>query len=462
MSNPQGRQKIQVNRFQILFTKKKLTAYGGYSLLAKFFEKIGLHTFFEHAIPIVETSPNALGLYPKALAFILMLFSGGKRFAHLLYLGESKDVMAGLFGVKRLPEAPTTLTRFFGKLCSWKKVASFQECLWEFLMRWIPWKKLQTEDLSFDSHVCIRYGKQEGAKKGYNPKKPGRPTHHPILAFLNRGRYVVNLWNRSGNASSANNAVAFLEETLRRLGERLKVRTVFADSGFYQLPFLQALEQFGKTYIVAVTFHQVIQKVFFSEKLSWNEVAPGIEMAEFSFRHDKWDKERRYFVIRERCRKDKPMLGKQLSIFPEQELSKNYRYRAYVTSSGEDVKALWDRYRPRADDENRIKELVEDFGFNGFCLNSFYATEAAMLTLCLMYNLFNLFRHEILSESESTERASTVRYQYWVIPAITGQNGNQPLLRLGIVSAKVRAKMRYLFSRLEHVFSGRETQLQCN
>lgn len=457
-----GSQKIQVNRFQILFTKKKLTAYGGFSLLAKFFEKIGLHAFFEQAIPIVEVSPRALGLYPKALAFILMLFAGGKRFSHLLYLGQSKDVMADLFGVKRLPEASTTLTRFFGKLCSWKKIVSYQEALWEFLMRWIPWQKLQPEDLSFDSHVCVRYGKQEGVKRGYNPKKPGRPTHHPILAFLNRSRYVINLWNRSGNASSANNAVNFLEETLRRLGERLNIRTVFADSGFYQLPFLQALEKLGKTYIIAVKLHQVIQAVFYSKKLSWNEVAPGIEMAEFLFRHDKWDKERRYFVIRERFREDKPILGKQLSIFPEQALSKDYRYRAYVTSSDEDIKALWDRYRPRADDENRIKELVEDFGFNGFCLNSFYATEAAMLTLCLMYNLFNLFRHEVLSESESKQRASTLRYQYWVIPALTGQDGNQLLLRLGVVSAEIRAKIRYLFERLERVFSGTEGQLQCN
>ncbi len=38
--------------------------------------------------------------------------------------------------------------------------------------------------LDIDSSVFTRYGKQEGAQKGYNPRKPGRPSHHPLLAFV--------------------------------------------------------------------------------------------------------------------------------------------------------------------------------------------------------------------------------------------------------------------------------------
>jgi hypothetical protein len=49
--------------------------------------------------------------------------------------------------------------------------------------------------LTFDSTVLIRYGEQDGAKKGYNPKKDGRPSHHPLIAFLNKRKYVVHLWN---------------------------------------------------------------------------------------------------------------------------------------------------------------------------------------------------------------------------------------------------------------------------
>jgi hypothetical protein len=40
----------------------------------------------------------------------------------------------------------------------------------------------------------------------------------------------------------------------------------------------------------------------------------------------------------------------------------------------------WRFYKSRAECENRIKELKEDFGANGFCLHSFDGTEAAAPT----------------------------------------------------------------------------------
>lgn len=36
----------------------------------------------------------------------------------------------------------------------------------------------------FDSSVLTRYGEQEGAARGYNPSKPGRKSHHPLMAFV--------------------------------------------------------------------------------------------------------------------------------------------------------------------------------------------------------------------------------------------------------------------------------------
>jgi len=84
------------------------------------------------------------------------------------------------------------------------------ERIWKFIDKILPYKKLRPEWLSFDSSVLTRYVNHEGAKKGYNPKKPGRNSHNPI-AFLNKSRYVLNIWNRSGNSSSANNVVNFFK-----------------------------------------------------------------------------------------------------------------------------------------------------------------------------------------------------------------------------------------------------------
>lgn len=75
--------------------------------------------------------------------------------------------------------------------------------------------------LDVDSAIFTRYGQQEGAKKGYNPQKRGRKSHHPIIAFVNEVRLAANFWLRSENASFANNFVGFLEETLSHFGDMM-------------------------------------------------------------------------------------------------------------------------------------------------------------------------------------------------------------------------------------------------
>lgn len=71
--------------------------------------------------------------------------------------------------------------------------------------------------LDFDSTVMERYGDQEGAEVGYNPKRPGRKSHHPLLAFVADLRMTANYWLRPGNTSASTNYLAFLDNTLERL-----------------------------------------------------------------------------------------------------------------------------------------------------------------------------------------------------------------------------------------------------
>ena len=48
--------------------------------------------------------------------------------------------------------------------------------------------------LDMDSPVITVYGKQQRAKVGYNPKKPGRKSYHPLLCFVGETRNF--LWGR--------------------------------------------------------------------------------------------------------------------------------------------------------------------------------------------------------------------------------------------------------------------------
>lgn len=205
------------------------------------------------------------------MAYILVIYAGGNRFSHLLYLG-CLEILADLFAVVKLPMASTTLTRFFKKIKTQKEVEAMSEGLWGYLSRLIPWKAIKEDWLTFDSTVLERYGKQEGAKRGYNPKKKGRGSHSPLLAFLNRSRYAVNLWNRPGNVASWNNIIGFFENTWQRLQGFISIKGVIADSGFYLKNFIELLEGRCMTYIIAARLYRPLQRRIYAQE-NWREIA---------------------------------------------------------------------------------------------------------------------------------------------------------------------------------------------
>jgi len=243
--------------------RKRGSAYGGFALIASFLEQIGFAQMIERAIPITECPPNGMGLYGKVAAYVAMIFAGAERFSHLVYLGN-KDLLAKIFGVKRLPDAATTLTRMFNKLKSLKTAEVLSRDVWAYLVQLIPWKTIGEDWLTFDSSVLVGYGQQEGVKKGYNPVKHGRPSHSPLLAFLNRSKYVIHLWMRSGNVTSWNNILAFFTASYERIQDRIKVLGVIADSGFYLKQFIDRLEEEHLTYIIAVRLIRPLQRKIYS------------------------------------------------------------------------------------------------------------------------------------------------------------------------------------------------------
>jgi hypothetical protein len=93
--------------------------------------------------------------------------------------------------------------------------------------------------------------------------------------------------------------------------------------------------------------------------------------------------------------------------------------------------------------------LKEDFALGGFSMKYFYSTEAVMLIRVLIYNLFVLFKHEILGQKEKIERLKTLRYKYFVLPAQLGGDGRSPVLRISVFTQKLRSKLLYLFHHIK-------------
>jgi hypothetical protein len=129
-------------------------------------------------------------------------------------------------------------------------------------------------------------------------------------------------------------------------------------------------------------------------------------------------------VVREEIRERPEARGRRLLNVP------GYTFHTLVTTLQLSPADTWRFYNGRADSENRLKELKEDFGADGFCLQSFDGTEAAFRLLCFLFNLIAEFKREVTRDP--APRLMTLRSQVLVVGAILGAQGRQPVLRLGL------------------------------
>lgn len=442
----------RVHQVQIAFTHKQLTAWGGAcALVGKFLERIHFRDWVEEHLPVQETSPNAKGIFEKILSLLLTSLTGGTRFSHVTWWSHGMEGLKACFGVDWLPQTPSVLTRFLGKFRRGHNEA-LRSSAAGLTRQVLEIEGLRQDDLMLDSTVCTRYGRQEGARKGYNPKRPGRPSHHPLKAGLGSG-YVVNLWNRQGDTHTAHQVRDFFDQTVRGLPSHLALRRVLADSGFGEEPFLEHLEKGSFLYMVALRLTPYVLQTI--QQISpWRPVDKGIEVAEAHVRLSTWKKARRMIFIRQHVPRRPQAAGKQPMLFKELEEHQNYRYGALVTNEESlPPEEVWRAYRPRAKEENAIKELKEGYGWDEFNVHSFWGTEAAMLLIGMIcYNLVQyLNRCGLKTAEEGVARLKTLRLKFLAIPAVYGSGGRRPTLRLGVQDRGVRAKIRYWLAQIHRL-----------
>ena len=410
--------------FDVSFTSKEITPWGGMVFLKQMLQKIGFRELIENN-PDLPVSGSNRGYKTSTIIefFITSIWCGANLFLHTEVTRH--DVALGkIFDWKNTP-GQDTYKRFFSKFTQ-----ATNQKVSDYFYSWIfDNVKFDNFTLDIDSSVMTRYGEQEGAKKGYNPAKRGRASHHPLIAFIADVKLVANMWLRSGNTSSANNFLSFLEDTLAKLKNKT-IGLIRLDSGFFQSDILDYLEEKVMDYVVAVKFTHPIQHMIHDIK-NWVILDTGIEICEQIYQSKSWDKPRRIVIVRQKI-KDRPQAtGKQLSLFPEEEIYRNYRYSAYVTNMKLPAAEVWRLYRGRGDAENRIKELKYDFGFDSFNLNDFFATEAALTFAMIAYNLMSLFRMFVLQE-KTQKTLSTLRYRTFAIGAYFEKINGKLVLKIAL------------------------------
>ncbi len=400
------------------YTNKALSGWGGFVPFARFMDAIGVREILGLALPDGRTSNNKVPVVDLVVQFLISVLQGGRRFEHVERVRHD-EVIRAIFGIDRFGSA-STLTRYLSNFLP-GQTQHLSETLSAGMFE-IMSRKVTHDVLDLDSTVFTRYGKQEGSTKGYNPKRRGARSHQPLLAMASQTKLILHAWLRAGTASPHKGCQEFMEELLARLPKSFRIDAVRTDSGFYSRDFMSFLEEKKLPYAITVKMSRGFRSWCASlDSDSWTRVSKNEEITEGWYKAPKASKSRRMIVWRECVHRDD-----QDTLFP----IIKYEYHAIATSLSDSPIEVWNFHKKRGDCENRIKELKYDFNADGFCLDHFHGTEAALLLNCFLFNVVTLFKLTALKITNTT--LGTIRTKLFVVGASLGSSGRTKILRLGL------------------------------
>jgi hypothetical protein len=233
----------------------ELTDGAGLLLLRKLWDRLELGAWID------QQARGVGGHYRASLMvelWVALVLYGGRCMDDLPRLGARG--VRRLFGWVAVPVA-TTYGRWLRRAGE-PMTEVLEALLWRVVrIRWQGSGVPREAMLVLDSHVAVRYGvKQAGAEKGYNPKKPGRASHHPLVAFLAETGDCLGLRWRGGSAHTAEGAGPWLEVLVGRLRaagvERITVRL---DKGFFSKEMVRTLQRLGVDYVLKVPAYPALR-----------------------------------------------------------------------------------------------------------------------------------------------------------------------------------------------------------
>ena len=392
------------------FTGKNLTRFGGAGLIRKFFKRHHIHEKIEQGVQIKGRRDCKYSVGSMLVSLLYGMFLGYPRPSQTEVLATDK-VFQKIAGLISFP-VQSTISRFLDGL---KVVVARQIAVLNFdlLLKFREgFRAFFSITLDLDSHVVPVYGQQQRAGRGYNPKKKGRRSYHPLFCFIGETRdYLAGLL-RSGKHHTSYQAIPFLKGILKKLPGHIRKIRLRADSGFFSLDFLKFLVKRSIEFYVVVPLQPWIQKKIWGIK-DWKDIGWGVAVSELE---DVLEKGilLRLVVIRKRVKRGE-FPKKQLKLLAMEEVL--YDYQVIVTNGPLVAEEVWRFYNQRACCENFIKEGIYGFGLDKVISHHYAGNYAYFELLMLGYNLMNFFKEGVLHQEKVKRMMQTIRERLFLIPA---------------------------------------------
>jgi DNA-directed RNA polymerase subunit N (RpoN/RPB10) len=419
---------------RIGFTDQRLTAHGGMIVWSHFLHQQQFRRQLAAVLPQSPTSPNAYVPTDIALGYLGGILAGADKLSRVAWL-QSDPAVAAVLGIEAVP-SQSTLSRFFAAFT--QRSCQALTGLHARAVAALPSRR-EGYTLDLDSWSLLHdEGHQEGVVAGYTPRGC-KPCLRPLVAALAETGLVANYWLRPGNVFCVNAAPQFLRATIAALPAHIRIGLVRADAGFGDAQMQATVAALGLKFIFAARLRRDLQALCRHDDADWQPTElPGFSVQERTGSRPG----QRLILVRQRI-DERPQAGGQTLL----ELP-GYRFQALVTNlpPGVDALAVWRRYNGRADIENRIKELGEQFGIKRLCCQSFWATEALHQLAIAAYNLCVLLQRR-LGQLEKCE-LNTLRWRLFARAAVWSRARGKPTLRLAVRGAEARHWWRDILLKL--------------
>ncbi len=408
-------------------TEKALTSYGGFAAFASFLKKSGIIEKLVETCPIERISNNATSVRDIILSLLLTCINEGSRFRHVRFI-QNDDVIKKIFKLDRRICGEDSIRRFMEKIDS-EAGKKWLDGAMEILFAALP----EMFIIDWDSTITTRYGDQEGVEVGYNPHKPGRGSHHPLVCSVAGLRLCLTLDFRPGKAHSADGMTTSLKDLLNRLPTGRRPFLARADIGFCSN---SVLEEFEKTeemphYVFKLKkTSRVMEAVRAVPEEQWVGAKSfgALQITEKMIQLTTWEKPRRVVLGRRLISSQTP--EESGTLFGEYSIL----YAAFVTDLTPQQFEAWqiaEVYQGRADCENIFDELKNQWGLAGFCSQQQNVTELAARFTLLSYNIWSLFVR-FFSTTKHKE-AKTSRREILIFPAQLTESGREQTLQIAVM-----------------------------
>jgi len=399
-------------RFQVRWDEGgSATALGQLPFFAEYLEVTGVFDRWVAGCPMSYTSPNAPEAVDVLGTWLLSILDGQRRYAHVAGL-RGDEVAPQILGMNKIVSdeslrralahlAPTQSKRCgeeeradrkaqLAKSTAWMD-AALDESTREALRT--PWV------LDADTTIKLLYGNQAGAEVGYNPTKPGRPSHTLHTYWIANIRMVLDVEVQSGKASAAKHSLPRMRHLIERLAPEERPALVRGDNAFGNERVMSSMEEIEQHYLFKLRQTAGVKRLI--ERLwqqgDWQGVGQGFDAVEGELRLSGWSCKRRVVVLRRRV---KASLAAETGIdSPQQVLHfvdssdqvKLWEYAVLVTNTGYSLEAMGQLYRDRADCENGFDELKNQWGWGGYTTQDMERCNLSARAVALIYNWWSWY-----------------------------------------------------------------------